>query len=157
MGCGWVALRGRPGYTYKESFIKSFFMGPHPKRLPGIRNVSAATIRDLKAYFIGLANPTRLAIVSLLVDGEMSAAELARQLKLSQPLLSWHLRVMRRAGLVETHRRGREIACGLDRASIRATQDRFNQMINMPAGVTPIPARRQSAGDPMNKETANAI
>ena len=114
-------------------------------------------MRDLKAHFIGLANPTRLAIVSLLVDGEMSAAELARQLKLSQPLLSWHLRVMRRAGLIETRRRGREIACGLDRASIRAIQDRFNQLINMPPGVTPVPALRPTAGDQVNKETANAI
>ena len=118
---------------------------------------AATTLRDLKAYFIGLANPTRLAIVSLLVDGEMSAAEIARQLKLSQPLLSWHLRVMRRAGLIETRRRGREIACGLDRASIRAIQDRFNQFINMPTGVTPVPARGQATGDPLNKETANAI
>ncbi|MGI8608350.1 MAG: ArsR/SmtB family transcription factor [Candidatus Dormibacteria bacterium] len=128
---------------------------------------AASTLRDLKAYFIGLANPTRLAIVSLLVDGEMSAAEIARQLKLSQPLLSWHLRVMRRAGLIETRRRGREIACGLDRPSIRAIQDRFNQFINMPAGVTPATAHRQTDGapamgrqgpvDPLNKETANAI
>ena len=117
----------------------------------------ATTLRDLKAHFIGLANPTRLAIVSLLVDGEMSAAEIARELKLSQPLLSWHLRVMRRAGLIETRRRGREIACALDRASIRAIQDRFNQMIKMPAGVAPVPARRQAAGDSLNKETANAI
>ena len=112
-------------------------------------------MRDLKAHFIGLANPTRLAIVSLLVDGEMSAAEIARELKLSQPLLSWHLRVMRRAGLIETRRRGRESLCGLDRASIRAIQVMFNQFINMPAGVTPVP--RQVAGDPLNKETANAI
>ena len=118
---------------------------------------AANTLRDLKAHFIGLANPTRLAIVSLLVDGEMSAAELARQLKLSQPLLSWHLRVMRRAGLIETHRRGREIACGLDRASIRAIQDRFNRMINMPPGITPVPALRPTVGDQVNKETANAI
>ena len=52
-------------------------------------------MRDLKTHFIGLANPTRLAIMSLLVEGERSAAEIARELKLSQPLLSWHLRVMR--------------------------------------------------------------
>ena len=116
---------------------------------------AATTLRDLKAHFIGLANPTRLAIVSLLVDGEMSAAEIARELKLSQPLLSWHLRVMRRAGLIETRRRGREISCGLDRASIRALQHTFNQFINLPAGVTPVP--RQTVGDPLNKETANAI
>lgn len=115
-------------------------------------------MRDLKAHFIGLANPTRLAIVSLLVDGEMSAAEIARQLKLSQPLLSWHLRVMRRAGLIATRRRGREISCGLDLESIREVQERFNQMIGMPgARLGAVPARRQTISEPVNKETANAI
>jgi ArsR family transcriptional regulator, arsenate/arsenite/antimonite-responsive transcriptional repressor len=115
-------------------------------------------MRDLKAHFIGLANPTRLAIVSLLVDGEMSAAEIARQLKLSQPLLSWHLRVMRRAGLIETRRRGREMSCGLDLDSIRQIQERFNQMIGMPgARLGAAPARGQTISDPVSKETANAI
>jgi DNA-binding transcriptional ArsR family regulator len=115
-------------------------------------------MRDLKAYFIGLANPTRLAIVALLVDGEMSAAEIARQLKLSQPLLSWHLRVMRRAGLIATRRRGREISCGLDLDSIRQVQEQFNQMIRMPgAQLGAAPARRPSLSDTVSKETANAI
>ncbi|HEY8739934.1 MAG TPA: metalloregulator ArsR/SmtB family transcription factor [Candidatus Dormibacteraeota bacterium] len=121
--------------------------------------MSAITIqRDLKAHFIGLANPTRLSIVSLLVDGEMSASEIARRLKLSQPLLSWHLRVMRRAGLIETRRRGREMSCDLDRDSIRETQERFNQMIRMPgARLGAAPARRPANSDPVGKETANAI
>ncbi|MDQ6748666.1 MAG: metalloregulator ArsR/SmtB family transcription factor [Candidatus Dormibacteraeota bacterium] len=118
---------------------------------------AATTMRDLKAHFIGLANPTRLAIVALLVDGEMSASEIARQLKLSQPLLSWHLRVMRRAGLIATRRRGREMACGLDLDSIRGIQEKFNQMIGMPgARLGAAPARR-NASDPVSKETVNAI
>lgn len=114
-------------------------------------------MRDLKAHFIGLANPTRLAIISLLVDGERSAAEIARELKLSQPLLSWHLRVMRKAGLIETRRRGREISCGLDRESIRAIQELFNQFIELPgSGVSPA-SRRQPINETLSKETANAI
>ena len=112
-------------------------------------------MRDLKAHFIGLANPTRLAIMALLVDGERSASEIARELKLSQPLLSWHLRVMRKAGLIATRRRGREISCGIDRDSISAIQELFNQFIGMPgSGVSP---RRQPINDTLSKETANAI
>jgi len=111
-------------------------------------------VRDLKAFFVGLANPTRLAIVSMLAEGEMSGAEIARNLKLSQPLLSWHLRVMRRAGLIETSRRGREVSCGLDRDSIRAIQDQFNQLINLPGGPT---ERLPVITETVTKETANAI
>ena len=118
---------------------------------------AATTMRDLKAHFIGLANPTRLAIIALLVDGELSAAEIARELKLSQPLLSWHLRVMRKGGLIATRRRGREISCGIDRDSIRAIQELFNQFIDLPgAGTNPAP-RRAAITETLNKETANAI
>ena len=66
--------------------------------------MKASFIRDLKAHFLGLANPTRLAIIAELVEGETSGSELARRLKVSQPLLSWHLRIMRRAGLITTRR-----------------------------------------------------
>ncbi|MFN2464326.1 MAG: ArsR/SmtB family transcription factor [Candidatus Dormibacteria bacterium] len=118
---------------------------------------SAATVRDLKAHFIGLANPTRLAIISLLVDQELSAAAIARELKLSQPLLSWHLRVMRKAGLIETRRRGREISCGIDRGSIRVLQERFNEFINMAGpGTSPV-SRLQPISEKLSKETVNAI
>jgi len=115
-----------------------------------------ANSRDLKAHFVGLANPTRLSIVALLVSGERSASEIARKLKLSQPLLSWHLRVMRRAGLIGTRRSGREMWCSLDRKSIREFQDRFNQLIRDPAGGISSQARPETAtmGD---KEIANAI
>jgi len=112
--------------------------------------------RDLKAYFIGLANPTRLAIIALLVSGERTASEIARKLKLSQPLLSWHLRVMRRAGLVGTRRSGREVLCSLDRKSIRDYQERFNQLIREPDGGVIQPA--MSVAPPVvDKEIANAI
>jgi ArsR family transcriptional regulator, arsenate/arsenite/antimonite-responsive transcriptional repressor len=114
------------------------------------------TSRDLKAHFVGLANPTRLSIVSLLVSGERSASEIARKLKLSQPLLSWHLRVMRRAGLIGTRRSGREMWCSLDRKSIREFQERFNQLIREPARAVSGQAMAETSpvGD---KEIANAI
>jgi ArsR family transcriptional regulator, arsenate/arsenite/antimonite-responsive transcriptional repressor len=114
------------------------------------------TSRDLKTHFVGLANPTRLSIVSLLISGERSASEIARKLKLSQPLLSWHLRVMRRAGLIGTRRSGREMWCSLDRKSIREFQERFNQLIREPTGGVSDQAMAVSppVGD---KEIANAI
>ena len=87
------------------------------------------TARELKTHFLGLANPTRLAILSLLARREMPASEIATKLRLSQPLLSWHLRTMRKAGLIVTRRVGREVQCRLDREAIAAWQRRFNQFI----------------------------
>jgi DNA-binding transcriptional ArsR family regulator len=48
-----------------------------------------------------LAEPRRLAILDLLRDGERPVGELVEQLRLSQPAVSKHLRVLKDAGLVE--------------------------------------------------------
>ena len=47
-----------------------------------------------------LAEPTRRRILDLLLEGESSVGDLVRRLRLSQPGVSKHLRVLREAGLV---------------------------------------------------------
>lgn len=59
------------------------------------------------------AHPLRLRMLSLLTGAALSAAELARELEVSQALASYHLRQLADAGLVElaeerSHRGGRE-------------------------------------------------
>jgi DNA-binding transcriptional ArsR family regulator len=51
--------------------------------------------------FAVLAEPTRRDILDLLRDGERPVGDLVEQLRLSQPAVSKHLRVLREAGLVE--------------------------------------------------------
>ena len=51
--------------------------------------------------FAILAEPSRRAILSLLADSERSVGELERRLRLPQPSVSRHLRVLREAGFVE--------------------------------------------------------
>jgi DNA-binding transcriptional ArsR family regulator len=50
-----------------------------------------------------LAEPTRLRILDLLLDGPRSVGELVAELEISQPSASKHLRVLREAGLVHVH------------------------------------------------------
>ncbi|WP_211260645.1 ArsR/SmtB family transcription factor [Amycolatopsis jejuensis] len=47
-----------------------------------------------------LAEPRRRSILDLLLQGERSVGELVAELRLSQPAVSKHLRVLREAGLV---------------------------------------------------------
>ena len=49
-----------------------------------------------------LAEPNRRAILSLLVSAERSVGEIERELRMSQPTVSKHLRVLREAGFVES-------------------------------------------------------
>jgi DNA-binding transcriptional ArsR family regulator len=57
-------------------------------------------MRQLAALQV-LAEPRRLEILDLLRDGERPVGELVGRLRLSQPAVSKHLRVLRDAGLVE--------------------------------------------------------
>jgi len=49
-----------------------------------------------------IAEPNRRAILALLVSSEKSVGEIERQLRMSQPTVSKHLRVLREAGFVES-------------------------------------------------------
>jgi DNA-binding transcriptional ArsR family regulator len=49
-----------------------------------------------------IAEPNRRAILSLLVSSEQSVGEIERQLRMTQPTVSKHLRVLRDAGFVES-------------------------------------------------------
>jgi DNA-binding transcriptional ArsR family regulator len=52
--------------------------------------------------FAIVAEPNRRAILGLLLSSERSVGELERKLRLSQPSVSKHLRVLRDAGFVES-------------------------------------------------------
>jgi DNA-binding transcriptional ArsR family regulator len=55
----------------------------------------------MESVFEIIAEPNRRAILSLLVLSEQSVGEIERQLRMSQPAVSKHLRVLREAGFVE--------------------------------------------------------
>jgi DNA-binding transcriptional ArsR family regulator len=57
--------------------------------------------------YAALAEPHRRQILDLLRDGERSVNDLTARLKISQPGVSKHLRVLRQAGLVDVRPEGR--------------------------------------------------
>ena len=56
----------------------------------------------MESAFGIIAEPNRRAILSLLVSSEQSVGEIERQLRMPQPTVSKHLRVLREAGFVES-------------------------------------------------------
>ena len=59
-------------------------------------------ITRVESVFEIIAEPNRRAILSLLVSSQQSVGELERQLRMPQPTVSKHLRVLREAGFVES-------------------------------------------------------
>src|SRR2546421_1167347 len=56
----------------------------------------------MESAFAILAEPNRRAILRLLVSSQQSVGEIKRQLRMPQPAVSKHLRVLRDAGFVES-------------------------------------------------------
>jgi DNA-binding transcriptional ArsR family regulator len=56
----------------------------------------------MESVFEIIAEPNRREILSLLVSSRQSVGEIERQLRMSQPTVSKHLRVLREAGFVES-------------------------------------------------------
>src|SRR5262250_1202769 len=56
----------------------------------------------MQSVFEIIAEPNRRAILNLLVSSEQSVGDIERQLRMSQPTVSKHLRVLREAGFVES-------------------------------------------------------
>jgi DNA-binding transcriptional ArsR family regulator len=72
-------------------------------------------LRAVAAYHKALSDPTRLRLLQRLAGGQATVTELTDHVDLSQPLVSWHLRRLKAAGVVDTRRAGREVICTLSR------------------------------------------
>lgn len=71
-------------------------------------------INQLHAQFCsGLADPKRLLIIYTLAEGPRNVSDLAETLKLSQPAVSRHLKVLRERGMVNANRVGAAVEYSL--------------------------------------------
>jgi len=94
-----------------------------------------ADATELSIHFEGLAHPTRLKIIERLsAAAEVRVSELAEFCKVSQPRMSWHLRILRRSQVIRTRREGREVFCRLDRESIAANLRSFVHLLGAVGG-----------------------
>jgi len=62
-------------------------------------------------------------------EGEQPVSSLVRRLHISQPLMSWHLRRLTRAGIVRATRVGREVRCSFDRERFAALQEQTYRVL----------------------------
>src|SRR6202011_808566 len=87
---------------------------------------------ELPDHFLALANPTRLRILQRLgAVGEESVNDLAGYLHMSQPRISWHLRMLRVGGVVRTRREGRQVYCSLDVENMARERVRLDELLGI--------------------------
>ena len=77
---------------------------------------------------LALANPTRRRLYTRLRRRPHAVGELARHLRVSQPAVSQHLDVLRRARLVRSRRDGRRVLYRADAAGLGALREYLDRM-----------------------------
>jgi DNA-binding transcriptional ArsR family regulator len=74
---------------------------------------------DLDSLFAALADPTRRAILTMLLEDDMAVTDVAAPFEMSLAAISKHLGVLTRAGLISQERRGRVKWCKLEPDALR--------------------------------------
>ena len=81
---------------------------------------------------MAFANPTRLRILQRLGEvGEENVNDLAAHLRMSQPRISWHLRMLRVGGVIRTRRDGRQVYCSLDVENIARERKQLEELLGI--------------------------
>lgn len=75
---------------------------------------------SLDTVFAALADPTRRAILSMLLEDDMAVTDVAAPFEMSLAAISKHLGILTRAGLISQERRGRVKWCKLEPDALRA-------------------------------------
>lgn len=83
----------------------------------------ALSTKKAVALFHALSDETRLALLDRLRDGEQCVCELTDAMKAAQSRLSFHLKVLKEAGLVEDRREGRWMYYSLSSQGIEELED----------------------------------
>jgi ArsR family transcriptional regulator len=71
------------------------------------KKIESTIIESTASAFAALGDPCRLRIVDALRSGSLCVCELQERIGIAPNLLSYHLRVLRNAGVCEASRRGR--------------------------------------------------
>ena len=73
----------------------------------------------LDTVFAALADPTRRAILAMLLEDDMAVTDVAEPFQMSLAAVSKHLAILTRAGLISQERRGRVKWCKLEPDALR--------------------------------------
>ena len=74
---------------------------------------------DLDTVFAALADPTRRAILAMLLEDDMAVTDVAEPFEMSLAAISKHLVILTKAGLISQEKRGRVKWCKLDPGAMK--------------------------------------
>jgi DNA-binding transcriptional ArsR family regulator len=115
--------RGEPGTRRPPHHSRPDDLSPLDAYRYGNTMATVARAATTSDVFNAIAEPQRREILVLLQAGERPVTEVARELGITQPGASKHLRVLREVGLVRDRRAGKQRLYGLDARGLRPVHE----------------------------------
>ena len=108
------------GFPPRHPPLPSHFIFNHPVDLTCIAPNTAGMTGTLNLVFAALADPTRRAILAMLLEDDMAVTDVAEPFAMSLAGISKHLQILAEAGLIAQEKRGRVKWCKLEPDALRA-------------------------------------
>lgn len=80
-----------------------------------MKNAEGGMDARVRAFFEGMADPHRMKMVDLLLEGEKNVSGICAHFSMKQPSVSHHLSVLKKGGIVKTRRQGKEIVYAVNK------------------------------------------
>lgn len=84
-----------------------------------------SNVKKYSVYMKALADETRVKIYMMLANGELCACDILEEFQITQPTLSYHMKVLSDSGLVDSRRDGVWMKYSLNRGSLDEIKELF--------------------------------
>jgi ArsR family transcriptional regulator len=87
--------------------------------------------KDYSSYAIlmkALADETRVKIFDMLSQGELCACKILEEFKITQPTLSYHMKILTESGLVDSRRDGVWMKYSINKNNLEGIKEFFNDI-----------------------------
>ncbi len=85
--------------------------------------MALASEQTLNRVFYALSDPSRRQMLQVLATDDCQVKDLAKSFSFSKAATSKHLNVLEEAGLIEKTRKGREVFCSMNPATLRHVEE----------------------------------
>ena len=83
-----------------------------------LKEISKVKKENISNLLVSFSDPFRLEIIELMMDGEVCVCDIMKLTKLSQSRISYHIKILKEAGLIADRQEGRWVYYSLNKESL---------------------------------------